>query len=338
MNKLREEYVDANQLSEHLEYCYKFRDIQKRAKLDSEVIGFNAFLEDKLIQVRLTYKKGSKACTYIFYKDGRKENQKINGGDAFKILNQYYHIPRFSDASILGMTSSPFLYYNPKYNRQRVKAIGYDMNSAYSFAMLKNMPDTSVTPRQGTIKPGEIGFIEIENPNNTNQMILVPKFTGFSLWIFPEIESPFKKFVKTWYKRKQNKESKEKAKQVLNYSVGYLRKVNPFLYATILYYARIKIESLIDENTIYCNTDSIVSITPRDDLKLGIDIGEWKIEHQGDFAYKEYNYQWNLEAPAYRGKSKKWFKEGWDLLKDKLPLEKNIYRINNFKVEGVNYD
>ena len=48
----------------------------------------------------------------------------------------------------------------------------------------------------------------------------------------------------------------------------------------------------MDENTLFSNTDSIVSLVPRSDLKISDNIGDFKIEHQGDFIYLDaYHYQ-----------------------------------------------
>lgn len=52
------------------------------------------------------------------------------------------------------------------------------------------------------------------------------------------------------------------------------------------------IKNLMDENTLFSNTDSIVSLVPRPDLKISDNIGDFKIEHKGDFIYLDsYHYQ-----------------------------------------------
>ena len=135
------------------------------------------------------------------------------------------------------------------------------------------------------------------------------------------MESPFKKFVNRWYEEKKNaktKQQKAKAKGMLNYSVGYLQRVNPFLRSTIIYYANKMIKDLVDENTLYCNTDSLVSLVPRNDLNIGTNIGEFKVEHEGQFAFRGFNYQWD-NSVSYRGIPKSWFKPGFDILVDNIP-------------------
>lgn len=337
-SRKRQVYVDAKTMNEHLKYCYKYRQIVEREKAPGETFANKAFVEDKLVYFYLSYKKGSQACTYILRKDGNEDVQKIDGGEAFRILSQYYKVPVFEDKKILAMTSGPYTYSNPKYSGIRVKAIGYDMNSAYAYAMLKDMPDTTVAPHAGVIKKGEIGFMEVPKDDDPDQMRLVPKFTGYAYWVFPLMKSPFVEFVNTWYEKKKHKETKTKAKNVLNYSVGCIRKKNPFLYATILGYAGQLIRDLSDENTLLCNTDSIVSLVPRPDLKLGTELGEWKIEHEGEFAYIGSAYQWNKDLPSWKHVPKAWFKEGFDILTDELPANGNIYEYKNYEIKEVKYD
>ena len=118
-----------------------------------------------------------------------------------------------------------------------------------------------------------------------------------------------------------------------------MQKTNPFIRAKIIYEANKMISDLIDENTLYCNTDSIVSLTERKDIKLGNNIGQFKIEHQGDFAYIGFNYQWNRDVPSYRSIQKSAFKEGYDMLKDPLPARGSgnivTYNENTYRLEKI---
>ena len=76
---------------------------------------------------------------------------------------------------------------------------------------------------------------------------------------------------------------------------------------------------------------------PIESLKIGKGIGEWKIEHEGEFAFDGFNYQWDLEAPHFRGTSRNWFDDGWDILKDKLPKNGNIYEIKDYQLVERKY-
>lgn len=342
----RIQYISADEMNEHLKYVFEYYDVQYRAKDKRETFKRKAFLEDKMVQFKLTYKKGSFACIYICRKDEAENTQQTNGGEAFRILSQYYKVPKVDEkycgrAENGGLSASPLIWYNNKFEGQWIEAYGYDLNSAYSAAMLEDMPDTSQPMRSGIIKPNEIGFEEVLNPKNPMRTMLVPKYSGFSLYIFPLMKSPFTRFVEKWYDKKANSlpgsKEKNKAKGVLNMSVGQLQNVNPFIRATIIGKCNKLIESLIDEDTLFCNTDSIVSRKPLN-LKIGKGIGEWKIEHTGKVAYKGCNYQWKDGTLSFRSKPKSWFPKDWNITKDKCPTEGNIYEFKNNRLELIKYE
>ena len=310
-----------------MQYCYENKQIEYREKHKGETFGNRAFIVDRLKNFEITYKYGDNPCTYIFDKSSgdTEDHQQITGLEAYRVLSMYTHINKVIDSK----EDAPFsakglLWKNKKYEGQRVQAICYDMNSAYSYAMIQDMPDTSVPPKAKVIGAGEIGF----DVNGNRQT------SGYSIYVFRLIESPFKKFVQTYYDKKnkaKTKAERRKAKEYLNFCVGFLQNRDPFTRAQIVGLANDLILSLIDENTLYCNTDSIVCLKEREDLKLGDNIGEWKIEHRGDFAYVGFNYQWNLDKPSIRGKTKSYFKDNWDILKDELPECNNSYYFDRIK-------
>ena len=121
--------------------------------------------------------------------------------------------------------------------------------------------------------------------------------------------------------------------------MGNLQNHNPFYRATVVSRANNLIKSLIDENTIYSNTDSIVSLVERHDLPLSKDIGGWKVENKGEFAFIGFNYQWNKEKPHYRGIPRSWFPKNYDILTDELPTCGNIYELDpvELQLKKVNY-
>lgn len=327
MKRLKFEYISVDEMNEHLNYIKKNKySIFKNVEYN----GFAkyAFINETMTEFKLTYKdfKTNKTATYICLKTTIDPSKKvITGADAFIVLSHYYKIP----ICPAPFSVSAILYKNNKYEGKRIDAISYDLNSAFPFAMLKDMPDTSVPPKQKIIEEGEIGF------GLDGELLDIG---DYSLFVFKLIESPFKKFVEVWYNKKKNaitKEEKSKAKSILNYSVGFLQRKNPYLRAAIIGYSNKLIEDLIDENTVYCNTDSIICLKERDDLKLGNEIGEWKVEHKGKFAFIGFNYQWNNDIPSYRGQPKEWFPEGWDILKDQLPLSNNIYKFDEKEIKIV---
>lgn len=327
-SKKKIEYVNFSTINKHLKYVYKMREIIYREKRKGEPFGLKAFIVDRLKHFELTYCYGGEPCTYIFdkAKGDTDDHQQITGLQAFATLNRYTHINRVIEKKEdAPFSAKPILWNNPKFEGKRTEAISYDINSAYSYAMLQAMPDTSIPPKQKEIEPGEIGF-DLEGNRQTS---------GYSIYVFNLINSPFKKFVNTYYKKKikaKTKLERRRAKEYLNFSVGFLQSRDPFTRAQIVGIANDLIKSLIDEETtIYCNTDSIVSTVERPELKLGNYIGEWKVEHKGLFAFKGFNYQWDYNLPSVRGKPKTDFEVGWDLLNDDLPENGNMYRFNSIK-------
>lgn len=340
----RLKYITVEEMNKHLKKINDCYVIIKGPKKDNSPIGLRAYIEDKLVEFRLTYKRGSKVTTYITRKDMNEKRQETNGVKAYSIGQRYFKTPDMTHVVAKScrynyglkkflFTAKPILWKNDEYEGKWVQAYCYDVNSSYSFAMLQDMPDTSVPPHEGTVKKGEVGFREDSEGN------FVPCFEGtYSLWIFPLIASPYTKFVKVWYDKKVNalcKTDKQKAKETLNYYVGYLQKKNPFIRAMILYHANSYISRFMDKNTVYCNTDSLVSIVERSDIPIGKGLGKFKIEKMGKFIFKGFNYQWEGEPPAMRGIPKSWFKKDFDLAKDTIPKFGNVYEYKNGLLKEV---
>lgn len=344
----KEKIVSIKEMNKILSYISKNYLLIDGEKAKPNFIRF-AYYENNQVNFKVTFRKGADVCTYMCRKDGDRKLQSIKGQDAFRILKQYLgHDDKFdlrkSDKidiwkKLLGWddkdkkflaTAKPFMYYNEKYENQRLRAYSYDMNSSYSNGMLQDMPDTSQEPRiNDVIKNNhELGFYMREN-----ELICTEEIGKKCKFIFQKIESPFKRFIEVWYQRKKaaakDTIEKQKAKDILNFSVGYYQKVNPFIRSRIISYANKVIKDCMDDNTLYCNTDCIVSLVPKKNLEIGDNIGQFKEESKGKmFAYKGFEYQWDLKAPTYRSVAKKWFPKGWDLLKDEIPTTGNIVEFN----------
>lgn len=189
-----------------------------------------------------------------------------------------------------------FSYINEDYKLKKLKCYSYDINSAYSFAMLKPMPDTEHPKFDAVVGPNEIGFRK-----NTILTPVVGEGRHADV-VFKLIESPYKEFVYKYYTLKENEphDSQKRGfyKTILNITSGLLHRYNIFHRLTVLYYAKMYIQKFIDENTVYCNVDSIVSIKKRTDLPISNDIGDFKAQHQDDlFKFKKVGiYQWNNEV------------------------------------------
>lgn len=269
-----------------------------------------------------TKKKG--VIEYTTYLDGRDVLNGPNGLQAYTTFSKYYQIPVIDKAKL---SASPLIGYNEKYSGTRQEAYGYDLNSAYAYAMTRMWIDTTNLMVDQVVGPDQVGFRR--DDDGELEMVGQGKFATF---VFNKVPVPegVKKFVNNWYNKKRDAktaEEKYKAKCYLNYIVGYFQKKNPYLRAMIVCSCNNYIKSLLDEDSLFWNTDSIVSRKRRPDLEanLGVELGQWKLEHEGVVAYIENTYQWNDNQPTWRGIEKSRFKDGFDLLRDEIPPISNIY-------------
>lgn len=295
--------------------------------------------------------------------EGNTHNKR-NPGTTLSTLGKYYKIPEikelYPDIAYLcqpadciddkgrsGMKVEPLLMFNRNFEYKRTYSYCYDMNSAYSWAMLQDMPDTTQGLRvDDVVAENEIGFYRYrgENINGdiTSSYILAHP-GNYAHFIFPKMKSPFGRFVNIWYNKKVNakdEEEKLKAKEMLNFCIGCLQNHNPFIRCAIVNYCNNRITDIIAKERkkgndfLYANTDCVTLTKPIDYLTIGDDVGQWKIK-EGYFAFRGCNYQWDLEIPTYRGVPKKWFPEGWDILKCPLPKSNNNYIFDVTKMEIV---
>lgn len=323
----------------------------------SAPIGVNAYIQDNDVEFELALGyDGIKITTqhptvFVFRKDGG-EFVPRNGLLAWQTLNKYYKVPRVRFPDGIDYSASPFIWMNDAKSGVRYPdCYGYDINSSYSWGMIQDMPDTTVEPKTNcVVGDGEIGLGSNWAPLDDGPYwrgVIQPG--GLADFVWPRVESPFKGFVDVWYSKKKNAKSakdKARAKSILNHSVGYMQRdsANPILRSFIIGYANDRIVGYIDDNTLYCNTDSIVSTVRRPDIEkdIGPGLGQWKIEHTGQFALArgKVNYQWNRDLPTFRGKPKPWFDafeeangRPWDIMLDEAPdADSNRYYFDKDKL------
>lgn len=289
------------------------------------------------VEYRLTNDKY--VCTWKFDMSGQ-ESVKVNPSSAWRIGCGYhkpYDIVKecpelFSmvDGRI-AESASPLLYWNPKYDMTEHECWIYDLNSAYAAVLNDKIVDTYNMLGPGIVGKDEVGF-EFESK-------ITLYTSGWHTFRFKLIDSPYKDFVRKYYniKRTAPKGSKERemAKQILNLFVGVLQRHNPFLRAYIVEMCNIRINSYIKKyNEFICmaNTDAVYSVVPLEDIEIGEEIGQFKLEWSGkNFRQKGMNYQKDGKV-SYRGVSKCLFKEGWNLLTDPLPEYIYPYYFNEDKI------
>lgn len=361
-SKMKMVYVSVEEMNKMLKLCPKeLRITEEESKkslpmpkywyhrIENKITNFHLYANIDFLKGPKS-KCNSRTIHYVCKKDGSEGVEHKTGMEAYCLLQRmtnfkikmdnYEYIEGygylFNGESIA--TISGFRYKNKSYIGRRVFAYGYDLNSSYSAAMLNDMPDTSKPVKTGILQPGEIGFNQAINDEGFYYLEATTKVGELCEYIFPLMKTPFTKFVNYYYNKKANAKSKQERqlyKDILNFSVGFIRRKNPFIHSAILSYARKRILDLVDCNTIYSNTDSIISLTRRYDIEedLGYDVGEFKLEHNNEqFALTESGYQWGNELPSISGKSKQWFANaypnGYDILRDGLPKDANLYEFN----------
>lgn len=180
------------------------------------------------------------------------------------------------------------LYPNIKTAIKYDYAICYDINKSYFNAMNNPMP-TEMVAKYRCPNKGEVGF------TISGHIVIGPSEFECDYIFKLERIGGLDRYREIYLNKLNNAKTKEEKKHYkfeINSSVGNLANHNPFLRNMIVWYANNFIKSKVDENTIYSNTDSIVSTVKRDDLEIGSNVGQFKIEHEGPVIIKGSAYQW----------------------------------------------
>lgn len=216
-------------------------------------------------------------------------------------------------------------------------AICYDLNKAYCTAIKNyNKWPTEFLRYDDYIKDDEVGFL----PNGD----VITDKDIYCRWIFKYEEYPaLKKYGQLMadkINKAETKRDKKALKAQLNYAIGNLANHNPFLRNMIVYYMNEYIKQFIDKNTLWYNTDSIVSTVrkPELDALLGNEVGQFKIEHEGRFIQAGTGYQWPDEKiTSNKGISKQQIKNyeeatgtEFNLLTHTSVTGYNLYTYNKF--------
>lgn len=274
--------------------------------------SWNLFIEIKAVTVKMTFRDYNlKTHNYVTRLDGL-EVQSNSAMNNWRTFNKYYKVPKLHELGGAEYSASPIQYRNKSLINEYTKGVTYDLNSAYAYALkVAPLPDTSVEPRINSIlQPGEIGFLD--GKAYTTLGIIYE-------YVFPilsgEQRAKICQYVDKYYNLKKNEKNKAKKqgyKNALNIPIGYCQRCNWFIRSAVITFCNNIIKTLIRgrKDVLYCNTDSIciVSINGQDikplDVKIGSEIGEWKIEHDGYVCLTKSGYHWKGEAPTISGVSK----------------------------------
>lgn len=312
-------------------------------KFDSrnDTMKWNAYIEDDDYKIKLTYKPFKNAITYIFDKDGKYQIQ-IEPKNCVSQMSRAYKIERTKE--ILNIdpidipAAIPFYYKNMKYDGKAVNAYEYDLSQAYAQMLKLPLPITSSMKRNAKLnKSTQIGFLCI----NKDLLLIENNYDIECDYVFDTMQSPYIKWIDRLFERcdkATDNNAKTEVKSIYRFAVGDLQNINPFWRATIVGRCNELVKSYMNEDTIYCNTDSIVSTTRRLDLEADTQF-KWKLKRVNEvFKWQlgKKNYQWNDETPTMRGPLKRYIEyynkthdKNWDILADTIPdnLE-HQYKLN----------
>lgn len=266
----------------------------KEAHKDDVNIKFQPltrYLKVNRINITLSYKMSG--IWYHFqtnlakeYEEGFESSRKADPTQAYRIFSRVVKPIKYQQYTItnLGGYQNNHIDKKGEYDY----AICYDVNKSY-FNACKNPMPTEMIDKYRKPEKGEVGFgfngLPIIGPSNVECVWI------FKLEKMPTLEKYFHLYCKKLNNAK-DKNEKKFFKDEINFSLGNLSHFNPFLRNMIVWYSNKFIESKVDENTIWSNTDSIVSLVKRPDLEIGTEIGQFKIEHEGRFIHGVTGYQW----------------------------------------------
>lgn len=323
-----------------------FKTLESWKAANSQNVNLSAYMIIELKDTKLEittryyakYLPYGTPCTYIFDLNDEEIFSK-SGLDCFKEFSKAHKIPKAdtynydrlnryydNETGKYACSARPILDFNKKFENQPLEnCYEYDLNSAYAATLLKKMPDlwnprVAQYPDLIRVKKDEVGFLL------DNDLTMV-NAGGEADICFKLINTPTKllNWLTSWYNKKKEAEGVDKleAKAMLNLPIGYSQRYNPFLRSYVVHKCNEVINDLIDEDTLFWNTDAIFSRKRRPELVLGSEIGQFKEIECKKLAYIGNVYQINDEVPVYRGICKAWFtafekKNGrkYDLLKD----------------------
>lgn len=332
--RIKEVYITRQEFKQIVNRVKRLYIYKKEEPDFSKFIGARIYVYDtkKWMHIVGRLDETNKIIHYIASRETDEEKILSNEnmkGKALKVAGQVLgkidydktYLERNPKHAIYSSKAYTYFDADPDYNGKRTEhCYGYDVNKMYLSILSSTIPDTKNPLGEGKVEPGEIGFIQsgsfTKNKKGEYREHLTIVGEGkFALFRFKEIDSPFKNFAqKTIKKIEKAKEEKNKLeetrlKNTVVFMIGQIQNKNPFVRASIVEKANQLILNAKDNNTIYINTDSIVSVVPRDDLEIdNCKVGAFKLEHEDKtFWYKDFNYIWydtEKEKESIRGKIK----------------------------------
>lgn len=335
--------IDSDALNNIFNSVKDRKRIVFRERNQGEEIGNKVFIYETPTAIYVEYRdhvcelvKGKvsrKTKTFRWQLD--KDNMYISKTTPLNASAQFgkvYHIEDIEDLYGIKpkdiVTEKPLLYANSVYRGKPYVAYEYDMSAAYLQMLKLPIPNQYTLRKHAKLGKGQCGFVE------WNGELEYTEVEGrYCDYVFDLMPSPFIKKVEALENKiakEQDKNKKTDLKNIYRLVVGCWRNKNPFIRGCIIGRCNTLVKSLIDKDTIYANTDSIVSTKPRPDIMESGFI--WKLKHNGELfklsKRTKFDYQWNLETPTQRGLVKRYVEyynqtheEPWDILKNTIPCD-----------------
>lgn len=326
--------VDMETFNKILKYAEKARILIQREKFEYEPVSYFAYFDEHPFTDRITMKgKDGKVHTYFVYKDDRSvERGHACPMNVMATFAKYYKIPKiYENKEDAPFSATPFLYFNDKHNYSSNIAYGYDMNSAYTYALKTcRMPDCNQRLQPGIVGCDEVGF------NYDGLNVQCGKFALFRFKLMGDTDRRrIMDFCDHWYGIKRNAEKGSadyiKAKDYLNIIIGAFQLHCCFMRSAVVNHSSDIMYDIIHkegDNILLSNTDSIVSTRHLGYLELGFELGQWKLEHYGTFKYTNHDYQWSDGKTATRGHPKSQQGKDFDILRKNYLLQSNYWKYN----------
>lgn len=338
-------FVQPDEWNSIIQSNYNFRIFLEGAVPDSYYGHLNsyilAYIEEGKAWATLTIKKGIKEdiykCALCSDPNYQESYTLVACQQIGRWVKPYIHL--IDDKFNQSLPDGPnFRYYNKAYDKKVVTIYSYDVNSAYLYAMLRDWPDTRKPLGPGELEEDEIGFNNrwlYEGYSLTERLVAEFEVGKYCRYRFKKMPCPkeVKKWILSIYQKKAKVSKgplRDKYKQYLVCLAGMMRNWNTFVRSTFLTISKNYVESLFDENTVYANVDCIYSLTPRNDLPLGDEIGMLKQEIAGEeFIFHGAIHGTNND-PRWSGVPRSWIGNNfidW-VLNDQVPPNQNIYEID----------
>lgn len=322
-------------------------------KYEKQSIRQNAYVYVANKYIYLTYKLYKQKITYKFnLNDEIKDDpnvlhimSEINKVSPVQKVKDYlpefeFNQEKFGDKKIgyranIG-SAKPIRNANfKKFGGKATLAYEYDLSSAYGQFLKEDLPDLSTVRKNAVIEnENQVGFIRYGcTMHGFPGLIMITTVGAECDFVFDLMKSPYANWCDKIMKAiadETDKIKRDNLKNRFRIAVGQFQNHNPFWRAIIVEKCNKLINSLLDDNSIYWSTDSIVSSVKRDEEIMSTGY-IWKVKNK-DKLFKLHKsklaYQWNNEIPIINGTKKlaieyynRTHEKPFDLLTDEMPTD-----------------